>query len=53
MGCVNPAAGSGQAWTTMYLTGNGVPDLVLTQSCTDVTVGASQWQVFAAVCTGH
>jgi hypothetical protein len=47
------SGGSGQTWTTMDLTGAGHPDLVLTHSPTDLTVGSSDWQVFAASCTSH
>jgi hypothetical protein len=37
-------------FSTVDLTGDGVPDLVQTDSCADADVGTSEWRVFPAAC---
>jgi hypothetical protein len=39
-----------QWWSTVDFTGDGKPDLVLTHSCTDPSVGVKEWQVFPSMC---
>ncbi|HEY8089300.1 MAG TPA: VCBS repeat-containing protein, partial [Polyangiaceae bacterium] len=41
-----------QKWTSVDLTGDGKLDLVLTETCTDATVGASHWLVYANTGSG-
>ena len=51
---VNTAcAGSpSQEWTTVDVNGDKKPDLVLTETCTDTTVGTSHWLVYANTGSG-
>ncbi|HEY4178820.1 MAG TPA: VCBS repeat-containing protein [Kofleriaceae bacterium] len=39
--------GGYQQWATIDLTGDGRPDLVLTDACDDPSVGTSRWLVYA------
>jgi hypothetical protein len=45
--CSQGGTGYVQSWATVDMTGDGKPDLVVTLSCTDTTVGTSHWLLYA------
>ncbi|HEY8091791.1 MAG TPA: VCBS repeat-containing protein, partial [Polyangiaceae bacterium] len=46
------AGGVTQEWASIDVTGDGKPDLVLTASCSDTTVGTTHWQVYSNTGSG-
>lgn len=46
------AGRTGYSWTTTYLDGDGLLDLVVTQDGADVTVGDDHWDAFLGASSG-
>jgi hypothetical protein len=44
------AGSASEEWTTLDLVGDGTFDLVLTETCTDASIGTAKWSRYTAVC---